>query len=473
MKILRLIIVMLMVWAYGYGAEAPVVVPISNVGLRNLGNTCFMNATLQALFHLLRLREAVLEARQAITNSMDHDAAKSFLALLDDYTAATSGSGALRPEGFYQHVWPRFQAHQPMIDEGDEEVSTAEGQQQDPNEFLQHFFSFFDGLGQHTEAINDIFRMTFASLITHVHGTTNHQRRLPEEASLTLELPIVGCTTLRDCFDTFSRPEELTGGNAVRCEACDGVLRDSTKTLLLTTLPCVLIVSFKRSTGDAVAGGWFTGRKDARGVSFPMRLLFRSANHGDLNYDLVSIVVHGGATALSGHYWAYARYGGAAAWWCFDDASAFAQYTIDGDTQIHNADDAVQGICRTGIDNSGLVLNGGTPYLLFYQLVEGAAPQASDVGWHVIDDAAAGGVAPPPPPVAAASVAIDVVSSSTPSPSVPLSTSDVSSPVAAPVDVPEKDDTISGLQKILNRLKELKSRLEDLAHKLSAKPAAS
>ena len=85
-------------------------------------------------------------------------------------------------------------------------------------------------------------------------------------------------------------------------------------------------------------------------------------SHRPSKYNLLAMVVHGGSTVFSGHYWAYGK-DKDNNWWRYDD-----EIVSDGTEQRKKDEskinDSVNDILKAGIDNQA------TPYMLFYELVD-------------------------------------------------------------------------------------------------------
>eukprot|EP00038_Savillea_parva_P010354 m.189744 g.189744 ORF g.189744 m.189744 type:complete len:537 (-) comp17816_c0_seq1:166-1776(-) len=116
-------------------------------------------------------------------------------------------------------------------------------------------------------------------------------------------------------------PERLDGQNKYFCETCNR-FTEATRKLLLVTLPEVLVLHLNRSSGGA--------RKVGSHVDAPRKLSLnrwvkRDADRPDAHYELAAIIFHSGQSSLSGHYTCYARIPnargrqGETSWAFFDD----------------------------------------------------------------------------------------------------------------------------------------------------------
>ena len=109
----------------------------------------------------------------------------------------------------------------------------------------------------------------------------------------------------------YLAPELLTGENAYHCSHCQSK-QPATKTLTITQPPPHLMLCLKRNSYNKTT---HSRNKITTEVKFPALLTLPTAagqaGAGGLAvYGLYSVVVHGGVSADSGHYWAVGRWSG-------------------------------------------------------------------------------------------------------------------------------------------------------------------
>ncbi|KAL1519383.1 hypothetical protein AB1Y20_022908 [Prymnesium parvum] len=118
---------------------------------------------------------------------------------------------------------------------------------------------------------------------------------------------------LEDCLRSYFAVEQLGGVDRYRCEGCAG-LRDARKSLRLLHVPPLLTIHLKRFSFTS-EWGRYEARKACDEVRFPLERLclrefcysFTGTNEASTEYDLSAVVVHHGTSPFSGHYTAYVK----------------------------------------------------------------------------------------------------------------------------------------------------------------------
>ena len=103
-----------------------------------------------------------------------------------------------------------------------------------------------------------------------------------------------------------------------------------------------------------------------------------------LKYRLNAVVVHGGATVNSGHYWAYAKSSEPKDldyWYLYND-----QHVSDaGKDKDLNPNSMIVKVMQTGLDNNVPGYPNATPYVLFYELTEVDKDEPDfDISWATV-----------------------------------------------------------------------------------------
>ncbi|XP_022070817.1 ubiquitin carboxyl-terminal hydrolase 2a isoform X1 [Acanthochromis polyacanthus] len=323
------------------------------VGLKNLGNTCFMNSILQCLSNTHSLRDYCLHnshRRDLNNNSRTNTALMEEFAKLIQTVWTSSSSEAVSPSEFktqIQRYAPRFVGYN----------------QQDAQEFLRFLL---DGLH------NEVNRVTVRP-----RGTVEDFDHLPDEekgkkmwskyleredskivdlfvgqlkSSLTcshcgfcstvfdpfwdLSLPIAkkgyGEVSLMDCMRLFTKEDVLDGDEKPTCYRCKA-RRRCTKKFTIQKFPKILVLHLKRFSEARRTS------KLSTFVNFPMKDLdlreFASENSINAVYNLYAVSNHSGTT-MGGHYTAYCRNPNSGEWYTFNDS----RVTPMSSSQVRSSD---------------------------------------------------------------------------------------------------------------------------------------
>ena len=340
------------------------------VGLRNLGNTCYMNSALQCLSHTVPLADYFLNCDWPEEINRDNPLgtkgviATSYAKLLDELWKGQKkvyspkefkkrlGQYAEQFRGYEQHDAQEFLvflldglhedlnrvSKKPYVEdpEGDgrpEEVVAAE--------------SWKCYLLRNKSIVVDLFQGQLRSTLTCMEC---QYARVKFDPFMYLSLPIPvaglqsdedGCT-LNDCLKEFSKEEMLEGDEQWRCPKCQKFV-DAKKKFDIWKVPPVLIVQLKRFTYSS------SGRKAkiSSFVNFPtekwnVKKHVKSPQREPPVYDLFAVSNHHGGFG-SGHYTAYAKgrdpsnkKNSETSWWHFND-STFDQLNDSTDVQTQDA----------------------------------------------------------------------------------------------------------------------------------------
>ncbi|XP_067940875.1 ubiquitin carboxyl-terminal hydrolase 20-like isoform X2 [Watersipora subatra] len=135
--------------------------------------------------------------------------------------------------------------------------------------------------------------------------------------------------TLEDCLSALFSVDDLKGDNMYSCDNCK-MLRNGKKEVSIVSLPEVLCIHLKRFRHDVLHSSKITTH-----VSFPLEGLDLSPYikkdtepYCDGRYRLTGVICHLGSFA-GGHYKAYARHPANQAWYEYDD-----QYVCEVSSQV-------------------------------------------------------------------------------------------------------------------------------------------
>ncbi|XP_078040693.1 uncharacterized protein LOC144471949 isoform X2 [Augochlora pura] len=310
-------------------------------GLRNIGNTCFMNSVIQCLSNTRPLLEYLLNEQyladiNVTTSSMKGALIKAFSQVIHelwevggDHVVNTT---ALKSQ--IQRFAPRFMGYS----------------QQDAQEFLRYLL---EGLHEdvnrvtvkpppiHTD-IPDMYtdsqkaveswkrylRSEDSMIVDVFVGQLRSSLRCTacDHVSVTLDpfwdlsLPIParsGTVKLSQCLEHFTREEVLDGDEKPTCSKCQ-MRRKCTKSFSIHKFPKILVIHLKRFSPMER----FRGKLNVT-VDFPLTGLdlsaFAAPRVPGCTYNLYGVANHSGTT-YSGHYTAYCKHPYSGEWHEYNDS---------------------------------------------------------------------------------------------------------------------------------------------------------
>ncbi|KAE9421655.1 hypothetical protein Angca_006365 [Angiostrongylus cantonensis] len=313
-------------------------------GLYNMGNTCFMNATLQALFHTPLMLSVFSKenflSRVNPQNKMGTGGVISavFSAMMD---VIWSGQyTAIKPQRFLRLFASQVNAcladgHQ--HDASEFQLFLLDALHEDTNQVTKRV-SFEQNYRGGSQIVNDakdyerksrlfacspvnkIFNLQTVSELS--CSACGEQSATFEECSLiTVELPMhTSRTSLQQCLSSHFSQTTLDGDSRWNCPRCRAPKRASRLTKLWS-LPPVVVVHLKRFS---IENGDYA--KNTMPVDFdPTRLdlseyLHENSPESSETYKLYAVTNHSGRLN-SGHYTALVCHGTTGEWLRFDDES--------------------------------------------------------------------------------------------------------------------------------------------------------
>ncbi|XP_069598756.1 ubiquitin carboxyl-terminal hydrolase 2 isoform X1 [Ranitomeya imitator] len=323
------------------------------VGLRNLGNTCFMNSILQCLSNTKDLRDYCLHNsyKRDLNSKTCSTAIMEEFARLLQAIWTSSANDVVSPSEFktqIQRYAPRFMGYN----------------QQDAQEFLRFLL---DGLH------NEVNRITVRPKpctqdLDHLpdaeKGKQMWKRYLEREDSRIVELFVgqlkssLTCTecgycstvfdpfwdlslpiakksvpevSLMDCIRLFTKEDVLDGDEKPTCCRCKA-RRRCTKKFTIQKFPKILVLHLKR-----FSEGRIRSSKLSTFVNFPLKDLdlreFSSETSTHATYNLYAVSNHSGTT-MGGHYTAYCKSPNNGEWHTFNDS----RVTAMSSSQVRSSD---------------------------------------------------------------------------------------------------------------------------------------
>lgn len=286
-------------------------------GLRNLGNTCFLNSVLQCLFYSAPLSLYLLnEHKRSCLASVNHEHCM-LCELLQTFRNMSCANHAQCPSGIVSRLKGIARHFKP-------------GRQEDAHEFLRYFIdslskSALYGVPQdtphavkETNVVQSVFGGKLRSSIICAKcghcSTTN-------DPFLDVSLDVKVSDSIEAALQQFCRREALSKSNKYKCESCKE-LSEASKQMQFERLPPVLTLHLKRFSHTQFG----TIGKIHKHVDFTADLdmtpyLAVPPCADDLSkYRLFGVVVHEGHSTHSGHYYSFIRASNHL-WYCMNDES--------------------------------------------------------------------------------------------------------------------------------------------------------
>ncbi|GMP53311.1 hypothetical protein CsSME_00018802 [Camellia sinensis var. sinensis] len=293
------------------------------LGLKNLGNSCYLNSVLQCLtytpplasfclnsLHSSSCDSALAEIRECPFCILEKRIARSLSVDLTLDTPAKMNS-CLRI--FAEHF--RF------------------GRQEDAHEFLRYVIDAChntclrlkklqqrrkggggddEGFGGGT-VVKEIFGGALQSQVKCLNCGAESNK---VDEIMDISLDVLHSTSLKESMQKFFQAEVLDGNNKYKCENCKKLVT-ARKQMSLLQAPNVLVIQLKRFEG--VFGG-----KIDKAIAFEEVLVLSSymckaSQDTHVEYKLFGTIVHSGFSPDSGHYYAYIK-DAMGRWYCCNDS---------------------------------------------------------------------------------------------------------------------------------------------------------
>ncbi|XP_006886405.1 PREDICTED: ubiquitin carboxyl-terminal hydrolase 36 [Elephantulus edwardii] len=266
-------------------------------GLHNLGNTCFLNSTVQCLTYTPPLANYLLSKEHARSC---HQGSFCMLCVMQNHiTQAFANSGnAIKPVSFIRDL-KKIARHFRF------------GNQEDAHEFLRYTIDAmqkaclngYAKLDRQTQATTLVHQIFGGYLRSRVKCSVCRSVSDTYDPYLDVALEIRQAANIVRALELFVKPDVLSGENAYMCAKCKKKVPAS-KRFSIHRASSVLTLSLKRFAN-------FSGGKITKDVGYPeflnVRPYMSQSNGEPVMYGLYAVLVHSGYSCHAGHYYCYVK----------------------------------------------------------------------------------------------------------------------------------------------------------------------
>lgn len=266
-------------------------------GLHNLGNTCFLNSTVQCLTYTPPLANYLLSKEHSRSC---HQSGFCMICVMQNHIiqAFANTANAIKPVSFIRDL-KKIARHFRF------------GSQEDAHEFLRYTIDAmqkaclngYPKLDRQTQATTLVHQIFGGYLRSRVKCSICKSVSDTYDPYLDIALEIRQAANIVRALELFVKPDVLSGENAYMCAKCKKKV-PATKRFTVHRTSNVLTLSLKRFAN-------FSGGKITKDVGYPEFLNIRpymSQSSGDpVMYGLYAVLVHSGYSCHAGHYYCYVK----------------------------------------------------------------------------------------------------------------------------------------------------------------------
>ncbi|KAG7365057.1 ubiquitin carboxyl-terminal hydrolase [Nitzschia inconspicua] len=323
-------------------------------GFHNLGNTCFLNATLQCLAHVPPLCQtlfAISERHKTDKTKTGNKGKNLTFSLCSLFRQAhgienAASMGGIAPRSIVNAL--------PSIGSCGSRngYKFRPGRQEDAHEFLVHLLDAMNdgelraaGINQHISGWRERLPVSRLDETTFIHRIFGGYFRSQVKCQkchycsntydpfldLSLEVSKKSSNSVLEALSQFTRKETLDAENQWKCSGCKKYVCP-TKQLTVFRPPLALCIQLKRFAFNNSFGFGMNGfskiygsggSKISKPINFPANLNLPLSDKRSCSYSLTGIVIHVGGSASSGHYTACVKRpgkNGSSQWYHLDDS---------------------------------------------------------------------------------------------------------------------------------------------------------
>ncbi|XP_041853346.1 ubiquitin carboxyl-terminal hydrolase 36 isoform X2 [Melanotaenia boesemani] len=266
-------------------------------GLHNLGNTCFLNSTVQCLTYTPPLANYLLSKEHS---RACHQSGFCMICVMQNHIiqAFANTGNAIKPVSFIRDL-KKIARHFRF------------GSQEDAHEFLRYTIDAmqkaclngYPKLDRQTQATTLVHQIFGGYLRSRVKCSICKSVSDTYDPYLDIAVEIRQAANIVRALELFVKPDVLSGENAYMCAKCKKKV-PATKRFTVHRTSNVLTLSLKRFAN-------FSGGKITKDVGYPEFLNIRpymSQSSGDpVMYGLYAVLVHSGYSCHAGHYYCYIK----------------------------------------------------------------------------------------------------------------------------------------------------------------------
>ncbi|XP_054815330.1 ubiquitin carboxyl-terminal hydrolase 25-like [Prosopis cineraria] len=293
------------------------------VGLRNLGNSCYLNSVLQCLTYTPPLANFCLRNQHSsLCDSASEERKRDCpFCLLEKRIVRSlrvdlAQDAPLKIQSCLRIFAEHFRC----------------GRQEDAHEFLRYVIdachntclrlkklrrkggdTAVNGNGCNT-VVKEIFGGALQSQVKCL--SCGYESNKVDEI-MDISLDVLHSNSLKDAMQKFFQPEILDGNNKYKCDNCKKLVT-AKKQMSILQAPNVLVIQLKRFEG--ILGGKIDKAVAFEDILVLSSFMCKQSQDPMPDYRLFGTIVHSGYSPESGHYYAYIK-DAKGRWYCCDDSS--------------------------------------------------------------------------------------------------------------------------------------------------------